>query len=59
MDNRSDVITISNKKRLYTTSELKGLGATYYAQAYVPEGVVCLMSAAVFLRAFNIQAGCS
>lgn len=81
MENGTDVIAISNKKRLYTTTELKGLGATYYAikklvdadklvklsssvyetteyngeesdlyyaQAYVPEGVICLMSAAVF-----------
>ena len=31
MENSTDVIAISNKKRLYTTTELKGLGATYYA----------------------------
>ncbi len=75
MDNSISDIEISNKKRLYTTTELKGLGASYYAirklvdadklvklsssiyetkeyngeesdlyyaQAYVPEGVICL-----------------
>lgn len=74
------MVNISEKKRLYTTSELLKLGATYYeidklvnsgilnklsksvyetvkysgeesdfyyAMAYAPEGVVCLMSAAV------------
>jgi predicted transcriptional regulator of viral defense system len=75
------MVNISEKKRLYTTAELIGMGATYYeinklinegelsqidksvyetvnysgeesdfyyAKAYAPDGVICLMSAAVF-----------
>ena len=75
------MVEISEKKRLYTSAELLGMGATYYeidklvnagtllklsksvyetanysgeesdfyyAKAYAPEGIVCLMSAAVY-----------
>ena len=75
------MVEISEKKRLYSSAELLGMGATYYeidklvsagtllklsksvyetvnytgeesdfyyAKAYAPEGIVCLMSAAVY-----------
>lgn len=79
---------ISDKKRLYTTTELKELGLSYYeidklvtggvliklnqsiyetvnysgeesdfyyAKAYAPEGIVCLMSAAVYYDLSNYR----